>query len=91
MVHHRLQDTGHIFVLKKNSIAFQLVDAGYVWLTNYRGGYCSHGHIEFDYNDLNGKFFDFTPDDIALIDLPSFIEYIKEKTGYQKINYIGHS
>ena len=93
MMVHGILDTPHIFLhLNESSLPFLLVNEGRdVWLPNTRGNYISHGHVEYDYKETKGKYWDYTMDDLLDYDIPETIEFIKEKTGYSKIDYIGHS
>jgi gastric triacylglycerol lipase len=70
--------------------AFILANAGYdVWMGNNRGSKYSKGHLTLSPKDH--AFWDFYQEDMARHDLPTFINYITEKTGRTKISYIGHS
>lgn len=93
IMQHGVADTGFTWVQQKNnSLAFLLVNEGYdVWLTNIRGGYKSHDHVSLNASQPNGKYWDFSLDEEAGYDLPASIEYVKEKTGYEKVDYLGHS
>ena len=55
-----------------------------VWLANSR---------ETSYSRPRGGTFDwnYTWEDLALIDLPQMVDFVLDKTGNDKINYIGHS
>jgi pimeloyl-ACP methyl ester carboxylesterase len=72
------------------SLAFLLADHGYdVWLGNNRGN--GYSMINNNYNHREKEFWDFSWDQMALIDFPSMIAYVKNATGQEKITYIGHS
>ncbi|GMS85664.1 hypothetical protein PENTCL1PPCAC_7839, partial [Pristionchus entomophagus] len=71
------------------SLAFLLHDAGHdVWLGNSRGGHYSE-HTKLTRSD--GKFWDFTWEDLAEHEIPSIIDYILKETGREKLVYIGNS
>lgn len=93
MLLHGIADTAFTFFhMKEKSIPFLLIEEGYdVWLPNIRGNYLSHDHKEYSYRRINGKYWDFSLDDLVDYDIPETIEFIKAKTGYAKISYIGHS
>ena len=70
--------------------AFILARAGYdVWMGNNRGSRYSMAHTTLDRHDK--KFWDFYQEEMGLIDTPTFIDFILEKTGLEQISYIGHS
>ena len=80
------------FSLKENSLPFLLLENGYdVWLGNSRGTIFSLGHVSKDHTDLNGDYWDYSLDELAVKDLPTTIDYIKKSTSQEKILYIGHS
>ena len=80
------------FQLGKNSLPFLLYDEGYdIWIGNNRGTLFSLDHVSKDSNDFNGDYWDFTMDEYVQYDLPTSIDYVKQKTGAKKVNYIGHS
>ncbi|CAB3239683.1 unnamed protein product [Arctia plantaginis] len=77
-----------------NSLAYNLADEGFdVWMGNARGNYNSRRHIKLDPDHIIQKhdFFDFTFEEIAIIDLPAMIDYALDYTGNQQLYYIGHS
>ena len=70
--------------------AFILADAGYdVWMGNNRGSAYSLGHVSLSTQDH--KFWDFYQLEMGTIDVPTFIDFILETTGLEKLSYIGHS
>ena len=93
LMQHGLLDSsdGSIMNDESKSPSLMLANAGYdVWLANSRGNKYSRSHIKYDPdNDL--EFWDFTWDDMAAIDLPSFFQYVVNQTAQEKINYVGHS
>ncbi|XP_073958285.1 lipase 3-like [Choristoneura fumiferana] len=76
------------------AIAYNLADAEFdVWLGNARGNTYSRAHVSLNPDDSQEKhdFFDFSWEEIGLIDLPTMIDYALAKTGESKLHYIGHS
>jgi pimeloyl-ACP methyl ester carboxylesterase len=73
-----------------NSLAFQLVAAGYdVWLGNNRGNIYSRKH---KYLRAEGReYFNFSFYEMGKFDLPAMIDYVRHQTGQKRISYIGHS
>lgn len=90
---HGLFDTGMCWLQnEEDSIAFLLADKGYdVWLANKRGNLFSKAHKTLDPTKPSGKYWDFSLEEHANIDLPSVVEYVEKQTGYSSVNYIGHS
>ncbi|EFJ51784.1 hypothetical protein VOLCADRAFT_56661, partial [Volvox carteri f. nagariensis] len=72
------------------SLAFFLADRGYdVWLANTRGNIFSREHVR--YSDKQTEFWNFALDEMAEIDLPVIIHYMKNVTGMPKVGIVGHS
>mmetsp|Transcript_35515 Transcript_35515/g.54332 ORF Transcript_35515/g.54332 Transcript_35515/m.54332 type:complete len:452 (+) Transcript_35515:19-1374(+) len=70
--------------------AFILARAGYdVWLGNNRGNRWSEGHTSL--SSKKKEFWEFSWEEMGTHDTPAVIDYILDKTGFSKINYIGHS
>ena len=58
-----------------------------VWLGNFRGVRNSEKHMFL--NPEKAEYWNFSWEEYGTHDLPAFINFIKKKTGYQKVNYIG--
>ncbi|XP_036351668.1 gastric triacylglycerol lipase isoform X2 [Ochotona princeps] len=65
-------------------------DSGYdVWLGNSRGNTWSRRNIYYSPDTV--EFWAFSFDEMAKFDLPATIDFIVEKTGQEKLYYVGHS
>lgn len=62
-----------------------------VWLGNFRGNTYSRSHASFDPDEYIGNFWCFTIDELALIDLPTMIDFVIHRTGVKSISYVAHS
>ncbi|XP_036062505.1 gastric triacylglycerol lipase isoform X2 [Onychomys torridus] len=72
---------------KKNS---ENLDAGYdVWLGNSRGNTWSRKNLYYSPDSV--QFWAFSFDEMAKYDLPATIDFIVQKTGQEKLHYVGHS
>ena len=72
--------------------AFVAARAGYdVWLGNSRGNTYSRANTQYDPDHNEKKFWDFSWFEMGTYDLPAVIDTIQDKTGGQKVAYIGHS
>ena len=97
ILQHGLIDSSYTWLLldKNHSLVFLLVDNGFdVWLTNTRGNAVSFEHEnpkEFDSSKIDSKYWNFSFHEMALYDLTSNVNYIKQKTGFEKVDYICHS
>lgn len=93
--HGLLDDSWTFFALNSTDcLPFILAKHGYdIWLPNSRGNMFSSEHInpEYDSSALRSKYWNFTWNEMAQFDLPAVVEYIKLRTGYEKISWVGHS
>lgn len=88
---HGVLQGGDDWVLNspQESLGFMLADNGYdVWIGNMRGTRWSHGHIYLTPSD--DKFWDWSFDEQAAIDLPALLGYIYNSS-HNKVYYVGHS
>lgn len=90
----------HLLILKTSTrpyfifLAYNLADGGFdVWMGNARGNRNSRFHVSLDPDSSSDKveFFDFTFEEIAILDIPAMIDYILQYTGHEQLHYIGHS
>ncbi|XP_069681266.1 lipase member K-like [Periplaneta americana] len=80
-----------VFTGKDNALAYMLADQGYdVWMPNLRGNEYSTMHTR-QRDPGTKEFWDFSLNEGGVYDLPAVIDYILEKTGKEKIIYVGHS
>ena len=80
------------FQLKEKSLPFLLSQSRYdIWLGNSRGTLFALDHVSKDHTDANGDYWDYSLDDLAAIDLPTSIDYVKQRTKKEKVYYLGHS
>jgi len=92
LLQHGLTDSsaGYCLNAPSEGLPYILADDGWdVWLGNNRGNGYSMNNIH--YGPTDPEFWDFSWDDMALIDFPTNIDYVLSATGVKKIAYIGHS
>ncbi|KAN0039510.1 hypothetical protein ACTA71_007299 [Dictyostelium dimigraforme] len=93
ILQHGLEDIGTSWVIHENdyqSLGFILADQGFdVWISNVRGTIYSNKHVKYNINDV--EYWNFSFDEMSEFDLPSVVDYVINKTGNLKVNYIGHS
>lgn len=94
LLQHGLLDASETWVqnFETQSLAFVLADAGFdVWLGNVRGNLYSNRHVKYD-PKRDKEFWNWSFDEMALVDLPAMIEYVLRATGRKHLDgYIGHS
>jgi len=86
---HGLFHCSGVFVSnERESIAFYLAEKGFdVWLGNNRGVLTKHAV----WTEKDMKFWDWSIDELAKYDFPCLVQSVLDKTGYEKLTYIGHS
>lgn len=89
---HGLLGSAENFVSNgKKSPAFILAKRGYdVWCGNHRGTKYSRKHKTLN-PDIDKEFWEFSFPEMGDYDMPSSIDYVRQKTGVKKVSYIGHS
>ncbi|XP_015122354.1 lipase 3 [Diachasma alloeum] len=91
-IQHGLEGAADFFIMygPTRSLAYALSDAGYdVWLGNFRGNVYSKRHQFLLVDDA--RFWNFSLDDQALLDLPAMIDYVLKATGQTSLTYVSHS
>jgi len=78
------------FNTPEKSIAHQLAHIGYdVWLGNNRGTVFSYRHVNLTVHDK--EYWNFSFNEMARYDVPTNVDFVLQKTGVEKITYLGHS
>ena len=93
ILQHGLLDGAWTFlILGKDSLAYKLAEEyGYiVYLPYVRGTQFSKSHLDYG-TGLNSDYWNFSFDEMAKYDLPAFINFVKNRDGVEKVDYIGHS
>ncbi|MBK8393923.1 MAG: alpha/beta fold hydrolase [Leptospiraceae bacterium] len=86
--HGLVGNRNYFKINEKKSIAYRLMAEGYdVWLLDLRGR-ADAGTPSLFFGD---KKYDFSFDDYAKKDVDAAITFVLEKTGAEKVNWIGHS
>lgn len=89
---HGLLSSSDTWILNgpQNALAFLLVDAGYdVWLGNNRGNTYSKKHAKI--SSLLPQFWNFSWNELAVLDLPAMIDYVLFHTNQKALHYVAHS
>ncbi|GLV35384.1 uncharacterized protein CBL_01466 [Carabus blaptoides fortunei] len=74
----------------EKGLAYILADLGYdVWMGNARGNTYSRSNVNL--SPTGKDFWKFSWHQIGIIDLPTMIDLVLEKSGAEKIFYVGHS
>jgi len=92
ILQHGLLDGAFSFlILGEDSLAKKLCDEGYtLYLPYIRGTQFSRSHLDYD-SSINSDYWDFSFDQMAQYDLPSIVNYAKQRDEVEKVYYIGHS
>ncbi|XP_034233127.1 lipase 3-like [Thrips palmi] len=81
---------GFLMRTDQPNLATSLHEAGYdVWLGNWRGSFRSKRHVRL--NSSDPAFYNFSMQDIGGIDVPTFIDFILDRTGQPSLHLISHS
>jgi len=95
ILQHGVIDAGYTFLVlgKNRCLALYLAKKGFdVWISNNRGQAYSTEHTKnYKWYNPFSKYWDFSFHEMGLYDFPAVISYVKQVTGYSKVNYIGHS
>jgi len=87
---HGLLEAMTVFVLHKDSLAFQLARQGFdVWLGNNRTSWFGQQHLITKYEEVD--FWRFSIDEIVKFDLPAMIDFVRQATNQQRICWVGMS
>jgi len=90
---HALLDSSDTFIDAPEglALAFVLADAGFdVWLGNSRGNKYGRSHVTLAPD--SPRFWEWSWDEIALIDIPALLRYIlSNRSDVSQVNYIGYS
>ncbi|CAL8068154.1 unnamed protein product [Orchesella dallaii] len=90
---HGLGARGESWMIQpgNRNLAFILANGGYeVWLANLRGSTQSLNHTRFNAK-LNLSYWNFGFEEIAIFDLPQFVDLILKETGTDKLHLACHS
>ena len=92
LLQHGLEDSSSTWVINspEESLGFMMADAGFdVWMGNIRGNTYSKDHTTLDHR--SAPFWQFSFDEMALVDLPTMINYVLNTTSAKSLSYFGHS
>ena len=92
ILQHGLIDGGFTWlVLGEDSLAKKLCDEGYiVYIPYLRGTQFSRSHLDYE-STLNSDYWNFSFDEMAKYDLPTIINFVKNRDKVEKVYYVGHS
>ncbi|XP_045469892.1 lipase 3-like [Harmonia axyridis] len=91
LLNHGMICSSAIFI-DQNPLGYYLADNGYdVWLLNNRGTTFSTKHEDYDAEKEKDKYWDFGFHEIAIFDLPAFIDFVLDHTRRRTICHIGFS
>ena len=91
---HGVFDSAYCWIVNYPDVApaFVAARAGYdVWLGNSRGNTYSLAHTTLDPDHDAKEYWDFSWYEMGVYDIPAVYDHIRDKTGDQKIAYVGHS
>ena len=72
------------------SIPFFLLSRGYtVYLGNVRGNHYGRRHVQYTVDDA--EFWNYSFHEMAILDLPTIIKFVKKTEAVDKVNYLAHS
>ncbi|KAJ8713467.1 hypothetical protein PYW07_013837 [Mythimna separata] len=94
LMHGLLSSSADLVIMGPGSgLAYILAEEGFdVWMGNARGNYYSRRHVRLNPDAiLSTAFWRFSWDEIGNIDLPTMIDYALEKSGQERLHYVGHS
>ena len=90
MILHGVLDSSDNFAVMDDSIINYLSSKGFdIWLGNNRGNQYSCTNTKLSNNAK--EFWDHSFQEMAEIDLPTFINFVKKETGNDKISIMAHS
>eukprot|EP00604_Paraphysomonas_vestita_P002626 CAMPEP_0174818000 /NCGR_PEP_ID=MMETSP1107-20130205/591_1 /TAXON_ID=36770 /ORGANISM="Paraphysomonas vestita, Strain GFlagA" /LENGTH=345 /DNA_ID=CAMNT_0016029271 /DNA_START=188 /DNA_END=1225 /DNA_ORIENTATION=+ len=94
ILQHGLLDSSYTWVsnFEDESLGYLLADNGFdVWFGNNRGNRYGRNHTTLNPDDGTNNFWAFTWDEMGMIDAPTMIHYVLDKTGYDSVGWVGHS
>ncbi|XP_065074204.1 lipase 1-like [Ochlerotatus camptorhynchus] len=79
-----------VLIGRKHGLAYLLADRGYdIWMGNARGNRYSRKHQRLSVT--SHQFWDFTFHEIGYYDVTALIDFVLDRTGAQRLHYIGFS